>query len=146
MDPKKSAPKWSRREVVDPVFLDRRQRRDLLVFELNCHLLTFPPHSVEPSNCPFNCWTSSREAVNTNFYCHWFDSSGNLTQVYRFRSACSLLSNSDWWKACDNRCFFLPYDTFGTFGNLNNILFSQVLLLRKGGQEGIFNQYLVSTI
>ena len=34
----------------------------------------------------YNYLTSSREAVNTNFYSVWFDPTGNRTQVYRFRS------------------------------------------------------------
>ena len=31
------------------------------------------PHTAEASHCPVICWTSSREAVNTNFYSLWFD-------------------------------------------------------------------------
>ena len=46
----------------------RRQRRDLSVFESSCHLPTCLPHTVKASRCSFNCWTSSREAVNSNFY------------------------------------------------------------------------------
>ena len=30
------------------------------------------------------CWTSCREAVNTNFSSPWFDPTGNQTQVFRF--------------------------------------------------------------
>ena len=61
----------------------RRQRRDLSVFESSCHLPICLPHTMEASHCPFNCWTSSREAVNTNFYSLWFDSTGNRTRVYK---------------------------------------------------------------
>ena len=73
----------------------RRQRRDLSVFESSCHLPTCLPHTIEASHCPFNCWTSSREAVNTNFYSLWFDSTGNRTRVYRFSSRRSIHSTTD---------------------------------------------------
>ena len=73
----------------------RRQRRDLLVFESSCHLPICLPHTMEASHCPFNCWTSSREAVNTNFYSLWFDSTGNRTRVYRFSSRRSIHSTTD---------------------------------------------------
>ena len=46
--------------------------------------------STSASYCPFNCWTSSREAVNTNFYSIWFDPTGNRTRVYRFSSRPSI--------------------------------------------------------
>ena len=64
----------------------RRQRRDLSVsvFKSSCHLPTCLPHTAETLHCPFNCWTSSREAVNTNFYILWFELSGNRTLVYYF--------------------------------------------------------------
>ena len=61
----------------------RRQRRDRMVFESSCHLST--THTVEASYCFFfQCWTSSREAVNANFYSLWFDPTWNRTRVYRF--------------------------------------------------------------
>ena len=60
----------------------RRQRRDLSVFESSSHLPICLLHTMEASHCPFNCWTSSREPVNTNFYNLWFDSTGNRTRVY----------------------------------------------------------------
>ena len=47
-----------------------------------CPVPTCLPHTVEASHCPFNCWTSSREAVNPNFYSLWLDSTGNQTLVY----------------------------------------------------------------
>ena len=56
------------------------------------HLL---PHTVEASYCPFNSWTSSRKAVNTNFYGLWFDPTGNRTRVYRFSSRRSIHLNTD---------------------------------------------------
>ena len=31
----------------------RRQQRDLLVFESNCHLPSCLPHTMEASHCPF---------------------------------------------------------------------------------------------
>ena len=34
------------------------------------------PHTAEAIYCPFNCWTSSREAVITDFYSLWFDRPG----------------------------------------------------------------------
>ena len=73
----------------------RRHRRDLSVFESSCHLLTCLPHTAEASHCPFNCWTSSREAVKTNLYCLWFDPTGNRTRVYRFSSRLSIHSTTD---------------------------------------------------
>ena len=73
----------------------RRQRRDLSVFESSCHPPTCLPHTLEASHCPFNCWTSSREAVNTNFYSLWFDPTGNRTRVYRFSSRRSIHSTTD---------------------------------------------------
>ena len=50
---------------------------------------------MEASHCPFNCWTSSREAVNTNFYSLWFDPTGNRTRVCRFSSRRSIHSTTD---------------------------------------------------
>ena len=47
---------------------------------------------------PFNCWTSSREAVNSNFYSLWFDPTGNRTKVYRFSSRLSIHSTTDRFK------------------------------------------------
>ena len=38
-------------------------------------------HTMEASHWPFECWASSRKAVNTNFSSHWFDPTGNRTQV-----------------------------------------------------------------
>ena len=73
----------------------RRERRDLSVFEWSCHLPTCLPHTAEASHCPFNCWMSSREAVNTNFYSLRFDPTGNRTRVYRFSSRRSIHSTSD---------------------------------------------------
>ena len=65
------------------VALTRRQWRDLLSQAATCLPLT-----AEAPHCPFNCWTSSREAVNTNFYSLWFDPTGNQTWVYCFSSRC----------------------------------------------------------
>ena len=73
----------------------RRQRKDLSVFESSCHLPTCLPLSAEASHCPFNCWTSSRKAVNTNFYSLWFDPTGNRIRVYRFSSRRSIHSTTD---------------------------------------------------
>ena len=71
------------------------------------------PHTVEASHCPFNCWTSSRQAVITNFYSVWFDQflKGQCEayavcgrQVCRWqldskteRSLCCLLAEATWW-------------------------------------------------
>ena len=52
------------------------------------------PHTVEASHCSFNCRTSSREAVNTNFFSLWFDPTGNQTRVYRFNSRRSIHSTT----------------------------------------------------
>ena len=73
----------------------RRQRRDLSVFESSCRQPTCLPHTMEASHCPFNCWTSSREAMNTNIYSLWFDPTGNRTRVYRFSSTRSIHSTTD---------------------------------------------------
>ena len=73
----------------------RWQQKDLSVFESSCHLPTCLPHIMEASHCPFNCWTSSREAVNTNFSSLWFDPTGNRTRVYRFSSRRSIHSTTD---------------------------------------------------
>ena len=43
----------------------------------------------------FNCWTSSSEAVNINFYRLWFDPTGNRTRVYRFSSRRSTHSTTE---------------------------------------------------
>ena len=77
------------------VVLASRQWRDCSVFESSCHLPTCLPHTVEASHCPFNCWTSSREAVNTNFYCLCFDPIGNGTRFCGF-------SSSDCWNLIKN--------------------------------------------
>ena len=34
----------------------------------------------------FYCWSSSRKAVNTNFYRFWCDPTGNRTRLYSFNS------------------------------------------------------------
>ena len=73
----------------------RRQRRDLSVFESSCHLPICLLHTMEASHCPFTCWTSSRKAVNTNFYSLWFDPTGNRTRVYRISSRRSIHSTTD---------------------------------------------------
>ena len=73
----------------------RRQQKDLSVFESSCNLPTYLPHTAEASYCPFNCGTSSREAVNTNFCSLSFDPTGNRTQVYRFSSRRSMHSTTD---------------------------------------------------
>ena len=85
----------------------KRQRRDLSVFESSCHLPTCLPHTMGASHCLFNCWTSSREAVNTNFYSLWFDSTGNRTRVYRFSSRRSIHSTTDRSKLATGVSFFV---------------------------------------
>ena len=72
-----------------------RKSFHLSVFELSCHRPTCLSHTAEASHCPFNCWTSSREDVNSNFYSLWFDPTGNRTQVYRFSSRSSTHSTTD---------------------------------------------------
>ena len=79
--------------------MPRRQRKDLSVFESSCHLPTCLPHTAEASYCPFNCWTSSRKAVNINFYSLCYDPTGNRTRVYRFSSRRSIHSTTKaFWK------------------------------------------------
>ena len=89
---------------IHQVALARRQRRDLSVFESSCHLPICLPHTMEASHCPFNCRTSSREAVNTNFYGLWFDSTGNRTRVYRFSSRRSIHSTTELCSASKATC------------------------------------------
>ena len=69
------------------------------------HALT---HTVEGSHCTFNCWTSSREAVNINFFSFWFNPTGNRTRVYRFRSRRSIHSTTDRYPL--DHCFILSKD------------------------------------
>ena len=64
-------------------------------FRSSSQAATCLPHTAKSSYCPFNCWTSSREAVNTNFYSLWYDPTGNRTQVYRFSSRRSTHSTTD---------------------------------------------------
>ena len=52
-------------------------KRYFSVFESSCHLPSCLPHTVETSHCPFNCWTSSREGLNTIFYSFWYDLTSN---------------------------------------------------------------------
>ena len=64
-------------------------------FDSSCHLPTCLPHQAETSHCPFYCWTSSKEAVNTNFYSLWFDPTAKRTRVYRFSSRRFFHSTTD---------------------------------------------------
>ena len=43
----------------------------------------------------FNCWTSSRKAVNTNFCSLWFGQTWNRTHVYRFNGRHSIHLKTD---------------------------------------------------
>ena len=54
--------------VLFSITLARRQQRNLSVFKSSCHLPISLSHTGEASHCPFYCLTSSREAVNTNFF------------------------------------------------------------------------------
>ena len=56
------------------------------VFESSCLMLACLPHTLDALHSPFNCRTSIREGVNTNFYSLWFDPTWNRTEVYRFNS------------------------------------------------------------
>ena len=83
---------------------------------------TCPPHTAEASHCPLNCWTPSREAVNTNFSSLWFDPTRNQTRAYRFgsrrfiHSTTSLsFSNSIWTRSE----ITLTYYVQGVEPNLN---------------------------
>ena len=76
--------------IIYQVALATRQRKDFWVFESSCHLPICQPLKVEASHCPFNCWTSSKEAANTNFYCRWFNPTGHRTRVCRFSSTRSI--------------------------------------------------------
>ena len=73
----------------------RTRHRDRLVFESSCPLPTCLPHTVKASHCSFQCLTSSKEAVNTNFYSLWFDPTGNRIRIYRFSSRRSIHSKTD---------------------------------------------------
>ena len=63
------------------VALIRKQRRYLSVFWVKLPLVYHTRWRLQ--YCPFYCWTSSKEALNTNFHSLWFDSTGNWTRVYR---------------------------------------------------------------
>ena len=52
-------------------------------------------HTAEAQHCPYNCWTSSRKAVNTNFCSLWFHPTGNRIRVYRFSCRRSIHSTID---------------------------------------------------
>ena len=60
-------------------------------------------HAMEASRS--YCWTSSRKAVNSNFYGLWFDSTGNRTQVYRFSSRRSIHATSGQY--CSNSAYII---------------------------------------
>ena len=61
-------------------------------FRFSSLTATCLPHTMEASHYPCNCWTSSKEAVNTNLYSLRLDPIRNQTQVYRFSSRCSINS------------------------------------------------------
>ena len=67
---------WSRHGdyfFIYHVALARRQRRDLSVFESNCHLPTGLPHMVEASHCPLQCCQLSAILSLDLSYLHcWF--------------------------------------------------------------------------
>ena len=67
----------------------------IVIVVASCHLSTCIPHTAKASRCPFKCWMSSREAVNTNFYNLWFDLTGNRALVYRFSRRRSVHSTTD---------------------------------------------------
>ena len=70
---------WGLRLNLHPVIVIAFYSPSCLVPESSCHLPTSLPHTAEASHCPFNCWTSSREAMNTNSYCLLFHPTGNRT-------------------------------------------------------------------
>ena len=136
----------------------RRQRRDLSVFESSCHLPACLPHTAEASHCPFDCWTSSRKAVNTNFYSLWFDPTRNRTRVYRFSSRRSIHSTTDRLKlgapppdpglwcvwvtlVCSIR---LLMPTFTLFGGLNPLPLAKSWFCAKHGFWSFTLQCLLS--
>ena len=55
--------------------------------------------------------------MNTNFYCLWFDATGNRTWVYRFSSRCSILSISDHFM------FILLFIVYGNYLSQDKLLY-----------------------
>ena len=106
-----------------PSCLNQGQRRDLSVFESSFHLPICLPHTMEASHCPCNCWTSSREAVKSNFYSLWFDPTGNQTHVYRFSSRRSIHSTTDPNKICNTINHY--------FANIGNEIAPPVLVEKE---------------
>ena len=56
------------------------------------------PHTAVASHRPFNCWTSRRETLNSNFYSYCFNPTGNRNCVYRFSSRRFICSITDQFK------------------------------------------------
>ena len=79
------------------------------IFRSSSQAATCPPlpYTAETSYCFFNCWTWSREAVNTKFSSFWFNPTGNRTRVYRFSGRRYFHLNSDrfwdYWPVFPNR-------------------------------------------
>ena len=101
--------KYEELYFIHQIALARRERRDYLVFKSSCHLLTCLLQMVEASCCPFICWTSSRKAVNTNFFSLWFGTAENQTRVYRFcRELYHLATDrfKDWRLSKNKPCWY----------------------------------------
>ena len=76
-----------------PSCFGQKQWRYLSVFESSFHQINCLPYTMEASHSFFNCWTSGREAVSTNFYSLWFDLTRNDTALHDRNSYDTALHN-----------------------------------------------------
>ena len=75
---------------IHQVTLARPQRSNLSVSESSCHLPTcLTTYGGGFTLSLFIAERLSREAVNINFTCFWFDQSGNRARVHRCSTRCS---------------------------------------------------------
>ena len=83
--------------VFDYIFLGRPDPKIFTVKSqaTTCQPIYSLPHTVEIPHYPINCWSSSREAVNSNFYSVSFDPTGIRSLVYRFSSRRFIHSTTD---------------------------------------------------
>ena len=86
---------------------------------------------------PLQCWTSSREAMNTNFSSLRFDPTGNRTRNYDFRSRRSIYSTTDCFRLS---AILLHYDCTGKRNPLSSCstAFKPVVFKSKNLQRETF--------
>ena len=76
----------------------RRQRRCYAVFKSSSHQPTCLPHTVEASQCPFYCWTSSNKAFNINVCILWVEITANQIRVISAVSGTSAIWFNTRWR------------------------------------------------